>query len=109
MADCPDLPSTCAGLSECCDRKHGTWLYARKCASCDSGPAFFCVCESYVRHPGALAGIIIGIIVVLLVIYCWSKQTSAETVQTTQPPVQQTQQTRPIQQIQPPQPSQRNR
>src|SRR4051794_7593800 len=103
MADCPDLPATCGGLSACCDRKHGTWLYARKCADCDSGPKFFCVCESYVRHPGALAAIIIAVIVVVLALYWWSKQKSkSETVQTTQPG----QQSQPIQQVQRPQPSQ---
>ncbi|CAG8577712.1 4814_t:CDS:2 [Ambispora leptoticha] len=24
MSDCPDLPSTCEGLSACCDRKYDT-------------------------------------------------------------------------------------
>ncbi|CAG8658394.1 10354_t:CDS:1, partial [Ambispora gerdemannii] len=63
MSDCPDLPFTCNGLSECCDRKHGNWLMGSHCkdtSGCGSSFYISCECTSYVKNPGALAGIIIA-------------------------------------------------
>ena|ERR1043165_2034960 len=79
MSDCPDLPATCDGLSQCCDRKYGTWLMAKRCGNtgfCDNSifSRQSCICESYVRDPGALAAIIIGIVILLAGCWWWSSR-----------------------------------
>ncbi|CAG8803608.1 6214_t:CDS:1, partial [Gigaspora rosea] len=69
MSDCPDLPVSCAGLSQCCDRKYGNWLLGSKCTNtqfCDNSRFYAsCSCGSYVKNPVALVAIIVAILVIL--------------------------------------------